>query len=368
MKILYDHEIFGIQKYGGASRYFFEVIRNIIKYPEVDVSVFAGFFTNEYGLENYKKDFSRFFGFKYSEIPKTKMAMIKLNGFLLPGFLKKTNPDIYHQSYYGNFVKNFQGKRVVTVLDMTHEIFKDKGEFSSMDKTSEDKRIAVQNADGIVCISRSTQRDVIEILRVPEEKTRVIYLANSLTSKVNSQPLVEGKYLLYVAKRKGYKNFKLILEAFKKSKTLIDNFKLVCVGGGPFTSDEKKLIDGSGVKETLYFSASDESLANLYKYAFALVYPSKYEGFGIPPLEAMSYDCPVITVNVSSIPEVVGDAGIYIDPDNPDELITAIESMLYDSGLRDDLISKGNKQKLKFSWDKCAAEHLQFYKELTGNG
>jgi glycosyltransferase involved in cell wall biosynthesis len=107
-------------------------------------------------------------------------------------------------------------------------------------------------------------------------------------------------------------------------------------------------------------------LANLYKYAFALVYPSKYEGFGIPPLEAMNYDCPVITTNISSIPEVVGDAGIYIDPDNPEELINAIEDLQRDGSRRENLILKGQAQKQKFSWQKCADEHLEFYNEILG--
>jgi glycosyltransferase involved in cell wall biosynthesis len=362
MKIVYDHEIFCIQQYGGASRYFYELIVHLLGKDNVNISVFAGMFTNEYGLEKYKDKFERFSGRKYKEIPKTKMVMIKLNGLRFSSFLKKAKPDIYHQTYYGGFAKDFKGKRIVTVLDMTHEIFK--GQFSGLDKTSEDKRKAVEKADGVVCISESTKNDVMEILKIPEERIKVIYLANSLTAEVNEPPLVEGNYLLYVAKRKGYKNFKIILDAFKRSKTLINDFKLVCVGGGDFTSDERSVMKESNIKDPLYFSASDESLANLYKYAFALVYPSKYEGFGIPPLEAMNYDCPVITTNVSSIPEVVGDAGIYIDPDSPDELVTAIEKLQTDPDLRNTLISKGRIQKQKFSWQKCADEHLEFYREI----
>jgi glycosyltransferase involved in cell wall biosynthesis len=247
---------------------------------------------------------------------------------------------------------------------MTHEIFK--GQFNAFDKTSEDKRIAVKKADGVVCISESTKVDVMEILKIPEDRIKVIYLANSLTTVVNEPPLVEGNYLLYVAKRKGYKNFKFILDAFKKSKTLVNDFKLVCVGGGDFTSEEKTQMKESLILNPLYFSASDRTLANLYKYAFALVYPSKYEGFGIPPLEAMNYDCPVITTNISSIPEVVGDAGIYIDPDNPEELINAIEDLQRDGSRRENLILKGQAQKQKFSWQKCADEHLEFYNEILG--
>jgi glycosyltransferase involved in cell wall biosynthesis len=362
MKLLYDHEIFCIQQYGGASRYFYELITHLLNKSELDISVFAGYFTNEYGLEKYKDEFDRFSGRKYKEIPKTKMLMIKLNGLRFSAFLNKAKPDIYHQTYYGDFVKNFKGKRIVTVLDMTHEIFK--GEFAAFDKTSEDKRKALEKADGVVCISESTKNDVMDLLNIPEDRIKVIYLANSLTTEVKEPPLVEGKYLLYVAKRKGYKNFKLIVDAFKRSKTLRDDFKLVCVGGGNFTSDERALMKESMINDPIYFSASDNSLANLYKYAFALVYPSKYEGFGIPPLEAMSYDCPVITTKVSSIPEVVGDAGIYIDPDDPQNLVEEIEKLLNDKNLRDSLVLRGKVQSQKFSWEKCALEHLDFYKTV----
>lgn len=366
MKITFDHEIFSIQRYGGASRYFYELIVHLLKYPDADVSAFMGFFTNEYGLEKYKNEFNLFRGLKHKEIPKTKLLFIKLNNMMFPSFLKRSKPDIYHQTYYGDIVKKVNAKRIVTVLDMTHELFPD--EFNQFDKTREDKKVAVQRADGIICISESTKNDLIRIFNVDPNIVKVVYLANSLDTNIKGKRIIEDDYIMFVGGRRGYKNFENLLKAYASSAEINQKLKLVCVGGGGFRPYELKMIEEAKLNDkVMYLSGGDEMLAGLYKYAFALVYPSKYEGFGIPPLEAMNFDCPVITTNISSIPEVTGDAALYIDPNSPGDIKDKILLLLHDGRLRSELVEKGRVQKEKFSWEKCAAETFSFYKEILNN-
>ena len=117
----------------------------------------------------------------------------------------------------------------------------------------------------------------------------------------------------------------------------------------------------------IYFNANDNTLANLYKNAIAFVYPSLYEGFGVSLLEAMSMKCPIIASNLSSIPEILGSAGLYIDPKSSEDLKQKMEKLINDGELRNELIRKGLIQKEKFNWDKCAKETLEYYKEILGN-
>jgi glycosyltransferase involved in cell wall biosynthesis len=365
MKILYDHQIFSISRYGGALRYFCELIKRLSQDKDIEVSLFMGYFVSEYGLENFDKYFRNYFGKKHKPYPNSKLFFLFLNKLLFKKFIRKTEADIYHQTYYENICLNRKEKRIVTVLDMMHELYP--GSFNKLDKSSFQKKEAVKKADGIICISHSTKKDLIEILKVPEKKIRVIHLGNSLDVLPKGEPLVKQPYFLYVAKRQGYKNFNMLLSVFADLKKNFTEFKLVCCGGGDFTTEESGLINSYNIKnDLLYFNAGDEILANLYKNATAFVYPSLYEGFGVSLLEAMNMECPIIASNQSSIPEILGDAGLYIDPKSTEDLKDKMEKLIYDKKLREDLIKKGLIQKEKFSWDKCAKETLDYYEEILG--
>jgi glycosyltransferase involved in cell wall biosynthesis len=365
ISITYDHQTFAMQRYGGISRYFYETISRLVNDDDLEISLYLGHFINEYGLEKLSSEFNAFKGKKYTPKFKTKLLYLKLNDILFPKFLKKTDPDIYHQTYYNYLCPSFRGKRVMTILDMTHEYFS--GSFSKLDKTSEWKKLSIPKADGLICISESTRQDLIKMFNVPEEKTRVIYLGNSVNPDISSERALQDNYILFVGDRKGYKNFLLLLNAYIELKDINRAFKLVCYGGGLATGQESEIISQNKLNSRVIFDGgNDKKLANYYKHASVFVYPSKYEGFGIPPLEAMSIGCPVIASNISSIPEVVGDGGLYIDPDSLDDMKEKLTLMLTDENLRKELVKKGLEQSKKFSWEKCAAEHLQFYKELLG--
>ena len=146
------------------------------------------------------------------------------------------------------------------------------------------------------------------------------------------------------------------------------NFDLVCFGGGAFTTREIALIKALNIdtKRVRQVPGSDEMLAGFYKAASAFVYPSLYEGFGIPPLEAMSFACPVVCSNVSSIPEIVGDAAEMFDPYDIESIQLAIERVVQDEELKSELINRGKERIKQFSWERCAQETLKVYKKISG--
>lgn len=361
MKILYDYEIFSLQKYGGASRYITEVISRICLKKDVDISLFMGYYINDYGLENSREFCEKFFGKKLPFIPKVKNLYNIPNRIFFKRFYKNTDFDIFHQTYFNSFKYDNKGKYIVTVLDMIHEIYPEY--FSAFDFSRKFKKIAVNVADGIICISNSTKNDLINILNVQEEKIKVIYLANSLNVEVSAKKIVEVPYILYVGKRGGYKNFLKFISAYSEVEEINKNFNVICFGGGKFTEEENKMLKELKISQKVkQKSGSDEMLANIYKYSSVFVYPSEYEGFGIPPLEAMKYGCPLVVSNKSSIPEVVGNAGLYFDPDNKEELIEKLKQLLFNNDVRSDLISKGYERVKSFTWDKCANETYSFYK------
>jgi glycosyltransferase involved in cell wall biosynthesis len=173
-------------------------------------------------------------------------------------------------------------------------------------------------------------------------------------------------YLLYVGHRGGYKNFEGFLRAYASSLWLSDNFNVVCFGGGIFSRDEVALIKSLrlSMNHVIQVNGGDNKLASVYRDAALFVYPSLYEGFGIPPLEAMSLGCPVACSNTSSIPEVAGDAAEYFDPYDLDSMRTAMELVLSSEVRLNELIKLGKFRCARFSWDRCAKETLSVYKGL----
>ena len=152
------------------------------------------------------------------------------------------------------------------------------------------------------------------------------------------------------------------------SRPLREEFDLVAFGGGRFSSQEILNINEFGFKDGFVqqVGGNDEVLASLYANALCFIYPSLYEGFGLPPLEAMAGGCPVISSNSSSMPEVVNNAGLYFDPCDLDDMRNAIETVCFSSELRAKLIKAGNENVKKFSWDKCAQKTLAIYEKLAG--
>ena len=367
MKILYDHQIFTNQVYGGISRYFYELMNHFSQNEDVKFDISLKYSNNHY-LENINFINHKTF-FKDINFKGKSHIMASINEFHSKRVLIKHDFDIFHPTYYNPYFLKYIDKKpfVVTVYDMIHELYPEL--FSKKNEIAERKKILTRKADLILSISENTKNDLIEIYDVPENKVKVVYLANSLISsncltidKLIERYDINKSYLLYVGSRNSYKNFGMLLDIY--SNHFSEKFGLICFGGNAFNKVElKKIASIKTSHKVIQLSGSDDLLASLYKHAFCFVFPSLYEGFGIPPLEAMSMGCPVIASNASSIPEVVDDATIQFAPHSKDELIDAIES-LYDESKRNDLIKRGFEQEKKFNWDKMANETLDIYKSI----
>jgi glycosyltransferase involved in cell wall biosynthesis len=283
-------------------------------------------------------------------------------------FLRFFRADVLHETYFSPFrVAPLNTKVVLTVYDMIPELFSNDTQKSIRSKKT--KARAVARADHVICISEQTKQDLIKILNVDPSKISVVHLGFTLTQSsgqthLNIKPL--RPFLLYVGHRGGYKNFEGLLKAYASSSELVNRFDLLCFGGGPFTNQEIERIKGFGINPNQIYQVSgdDSILAAYYKAASVFVYPSLYEGFGIPPLEAMSFDCPVVCSNTSSIPEVVGNAAEMFDPTNTESIITAIEHVVNNELYRENLIELGRERIKQFSWERCARQTLDIYRKI----
>lgn len=367
MRVAFDQQVFLLQQYGGISRYVSSLAEQLLHRRGLHVKVIAPLHFNQHlsGLPN-----GLTWGLRVPRIPKTFRLIRAASETLARQAMKIFHPDIVHETYFSNTsVAPTGSRRVITVYDMIHERFPSM--FSNSHLTTEPKRVATMRADHVLCISENTRRDLLEMFGIPENKVSVVHigyekLVPSGKPLTTTLPAVKKPYLLFVGSRDGYKNFEGLLQAYAISAFLKRNFSLVCFGGGPFRNEERVHARALGVSDTqiCQIGGGDEVLADLYLGAAAFVYPSLYEGFGIPLLEAMSLGCPVICSNTSSFPEVAGDAGEYFNPSEIESIGTAIERVLQSETKRDDLIQKGRIRCAAFSWSRCADETLEIYRSL----
>jgi glycosyltransferase involved in cell wall biosynthesis len=275
----------------------------------------------------------------------------------------------YHSLMSGKPISSYRMPVVLTIHDMITERFAAQLDPNGVETAR--KREAVQAADAIICVSENTRQDLMDQLRVPAGRITVIPLASELTAdmQLDSTRVPQKPYLLFVGSRAFYKNFVRLLLAFSNVSASWPELRLAVVGA-PFNQTEDELIHALKLKTRVdhLSQLSDPQLAAVYRNAEAFVYPSLYEGFGIPPLEAMACGTVVIAAKSSSIPEVVGDAAILFDPNSIGELAERILSLPNLGSRREDYILRGRKRVALFSWKDTAAKTYQVYQQVVENG
>lgn len=350
MQIILDNIIYSLQKAGGISVYWTELIKRI---PSENISDVI-----EYSNENiHRKEV-----LLQNNISRSNI-FISLKRYLSPLFIKSSKT-IFHSSYYRHaFGKNIIN--IITIHDFTFEKFlkKRKGAFIHILQ----KKRGILKADGIICVSENTKIDLIKYYpQVDPNKIRVIYNGVNEVFKLKSDntsndfnSIKAEKYILFVGSRISYKNFDKAVAAVK----LLKGIKIFVVGN-EFDEKELEMLENLiPERYRLFKNIENNILKVLYEYAFCLLYPSSYEGFGIPIAEAMCCGCPVIALNKSSVPEVAGACAVLIDEPKPKLIAKAVIS-IENEEFRRELIRKGEIQGNKFSWDKMAAETIHFYKEI----
>lgn len=366
MKILYDHQIFSGQVYGGISRYFSELMNSFYKNQDVKFDISLTFSNNHY-LENVVFTNHKAF-FKNIKFKGKYHITDYINKINSKRFLIKRNFDIFHPTYYDPYFLKYIDKKpfVLTIYDMIHELYPEL--FSKKDKTHEWKKLLAQKADKIIAISKNTKNDVLKFYDIDENKIEVIYLGNSL-EKNNDFRIPDitlpDNFLLFVGDRAGYKNFDFFIRSIAPLLKNDASLYVVCAGGGKFSEKENTLIKEQNINNNvLQYAVDDKILSYLYQKARVFIFPSLYEGFGIPVLESFSCGCPIALSKTSSLPEVAGDAALYFNPIDEFSIREIVSKIIYSEEIRKELQLKGFKQLEKFSWEKTANETVNVYGSL----
>jgi glycosyltransferase involved in cell wall biosynthesis len=358
--ILFDHEIFLMQAAGGVSRYFIELIRRLDQSGNFDPVIFAGLHASNLLTEQRASLPARVIGAKLPFGIGHNRVISAFNQLAFRIFARALQPRIYHATYYRHFRTSPQTARIITVHDMVAELYADPR--GKHDPTPLRKRRAISEADAIICVSAHTQRDMLRLYPEAKRKSFVVRHGAALArSQVQKHPL-DAPYFLYVGQRDKRKNHDLIKQAFALAG--LKGCKLVFFGGG--APNDSEMVEASG-QGHVYAQGNDGDLATWYSHALALLYPSRYEGFGMPLLEAMSLGCPVVAADASSIPEVAGDACALIDPEDLSAWTNFLRKLYESEDLRCSLAARGSERSKSFSWERCAAETADVYhKSIAG--
>ena len=358
LNVFFGPEIWTLQSHGGISRYYGELIKgasavNMNTYAFVPPS-------NNHNIE------------LIPEICKIQTAQTKSSELIKTAkneIGKFSNESIYHPTYYANTDfsswKKAGYKIVITVFDLISEKFPEKKKLSRPRINL--KKKAIKSADHIICISNTTKADLIDYYKIPDTKISVVYLGSELHGSDGNikNDYGDDEFLLYVGKRAGYKNFNKFIAAFGQSDSLKSKYRIVAFGGGLFDEGELELIRNLGIEDRIsQVEGNDDKLIKLYSSAEAFIYPSLYEGFGLPPLEAMKYGCPVLASDKGSIAEICNEGAIYFDATNVDNMQMIMEKSLKDLALIEKQKQLGTLNAARYTWEKTCVETLDVYRKL----
>lgn len=358
MKILFDHQIFSSQVHGGVSKYFAEVIHRL---PQNTWKVSAWLSNNEYA-DNYNL-FNRVNFFPNLSFRGKGRIMSEFGkGYSLLQ-IHKGNFDVFHQTNFDTYcLKPLKNKPMVT----TYHDINFLTEMNYNERMIKLQKKSLERADRVIAISNNTKNDLLKYFDIDPDKITVIYhgIDNTHISPELSEPIYDKPYILYVGMRHAFKNFTRFVKAFGMIANKYPDIDVVCTRI-PFSNEELDLFNKLGIKNRMHYCIADEiTLNRLYKGALFFVFPSIYEGFGMPILEAMVNGCPVVLAKSSCFPEIAGDAALYFDPLDEESIKSAIVRMIDSESLRENYRKMGLEHVKLFSWDICANKHYQLYKSL----
>jgi len=356
MKIVYDNIIFASQKCGGVSTVWYELEKRALR-DGLDLS-----FVEFAPVDNVLGNSLAISPDQIRTVPAIMRKVLKY----APVFYPCREPFIFHSSYY-RVCSNPRAINVTTVHDFTNEKFQT-GQAALKERFI--KHRAIKHSDYIICISENTGRDFFEYFPgFPQDRVKVVYNGVSddfhpLTERPvlpQADMALEREYVLFVGARGGYKHFDLVVDAMLKT-----NFDLVLTGSQLDEQERRMLI---GLEGRIHYAGRVDTvtLNALYNGAFALVYPSEYEGFGLPVLEAQRAGCPVIAYNGSSIPEIIGKTPLLMNALSADGIVAKLE-LLRDVTLREKVVKEGLANAALFSWEKMYGEVRKLYSDALTFG
>jgi glycosyltransferase involved in cell wall biosynthesis len=327
--------------------------------------------TEKSGIDKYSQELAKRIDIETIE---TRRYVSPLEGYRLVRLIGSYYDEVIHlpDQGFARYALFLRHPFVLTVHDLVRSCF-------GFGKETIIERIllkvdvrCMRKASRIIAVSYNTRNDLIKYLKIPEDRIDVIYNGVDHTIfKPYNIKLHHRPYILYVGSERPRKNLSRLFEAFSKLKSEFPQLKLVKVGTcgrfKKYRTDIEAKLNSLGITQDVIFvdHTPEIDLARYYSSAALLAYPSLYEGFGLPPLEAMACGCPVVTSNTSSLPEVVGDAGIMVNPYDTDSLAEAMRRVLTNQKLRENMIRKGLEQSKKFSWEETARQTLEVYNKVA---
>ena len=367
IKLLIDYQTFILQSYGGISRYFANIHHAAQEREDIESRI-GLLYTRNYYLKDYPTPFNNVFG---KCLMKKRSRYHSWNKAYSKYLIGKNDYTVLHPSYYNPYYIKYAKKPVViTVHDMIHERLAEY--FEPGDFYVRFKRLCIENAAHIIAISETTKRDLQEILHVEENRITVVHHGYQMSSDSADQhddinvPKPESNYLLFVGDRKGYKNFPVFLNAVSELLNKDHTLKLICAGGGPFKEAEQEMLMRLRVKDkVVQVSPTDNELKSLYQHAIAFIFPSLYEGFGLPVLESFKNNCPVIASNNACFKEIGEDAIAYFDPHDQHSIAETIKGVMTSDSLKEKLINNGKRQLQKFSMELCMEKTMDVYRKVS---
>jgi len=309
------------------------------------------------GITNYWKNLKPFL--------QDKVHLINVNGYSKKerkfhfGLLRYINSNIKFQTnfiFHSSYYRTSNAKKAINIITLYDFIYEKFSEGLRKRIHVWQKQRAIKNSDHIICISQSTKNDLlIYYPEVDQNKISVVYLGVKNEFKRDEKSKTK-KSLIFVGSRGGYKNFNILLDALNR----LSNYSLIVVGGGELSNQENKRL--KNIKYRHVKECTDEMLNNLYNQSLALVYPSLYEGFGLPIIEALKAGCPVICDEGSSTGEIGGE--YVLSGKISEEFIISSVLKLNNKSFRDNLIKNGIKHASSFTWEKTANQTLKIYEKL----
>ncbi len=366
IEVVYDYQIFIRQRMGGISRVFYEVNKRLESRKDLRLS-YPLIFSQNFYFQG-KVHSSRLAS--VSAVINYSLRAINKTVFIL-FLLTHRKCDIVHPTYYSGYfyyILPHKTKYVLTVHDCIQELCANKSLGNA--RMCYLKKKAIKRADAIIVPSQNTKKDILSIYGIDEKK---IYVVNwgaekTFADKEKTDITLPNQYILYVGARNTYKNFDNFILAVAEICSDFAELKVVCIGGGNFSKTEKRFLDELHLSDRfIQLSTDDSGLMDAYRNALCFVYPSFYEGFGIPILEAFANECPVALSNASCFPEIGGNAASYFEPDDVRSMRECIWDLIRDQDLRKDLIEKGKNRAKLFSWEKAAEKTAEIYRYLVGS-
>lgn len=380
MRVLFDHQCFSIQYYGGISNCFAQLAAampdnvtpvfgiaesnnrhladlNLIpdlKPATVEVSNFLS--TRKYPL--------KFELYKWATKLLPRTTSLGRNNLCSVSMLEQGDYDIFHATLYDPyFLEHLHGKPfVITIHDMIPELY-----FRKECSTVRHKKLLIEKASHIIAVSEKTKEDLISLTGISDERVSVIYHGAPDIEKSDGRPVMDFPYILFVGQRDDYKNFVPMVRCIAPVLENHPEIRLVCTSKD-FKPSEITLLEELGIKDrTVHITAGNAELMNLYSHALCMIFPSLYEGFGIPILESWKTGCPLLLNKRSCFPEIAGDAALWFnldsDPSSSD-LANVLEHFLSDKSVKEELLKKQEQRLSLYSWKKSAAQLADVYQKV----